>query len=231
MTGIKSLLKEFKFSPKLKEQEHIRYNSQSATIQLPHHTYVDKALRSHSFEELMWRFMDAESPAKEISESYGCFSNMKKVCKISNFNWLHVGDGAYTRTAAIFAFFSKSANYSIDPQINLDKFREWEIKYKVKNITPMKYKFELLEIFPDTWLDPYCITCVHAHIDLEELDKKFPRWAFLYSNPCCYPQKQTFSEKYMKENNISLIVRKLDLGILSERRNVYIYYKDSAKSE
>jgi hypothetical protein len=229
MTGIKSLLKEFKFSPKLKEQEHIRYNSQSATIQIPHHTYVDKALRSHSFEELMWRFMDAESPAKEISESYGCFSNMKKVCKISDFNWFHIGDGAYTRTAAIFAFFSKSINWSIDPQINMEKFIAWHDKHKVENIFPIKQKFE--EVSPAIWCNPYCITCVHAHIDLEELDKKFPEWVFLYSNPCCYPQKQTFSEKYMKENNISLIVRKLDLGILSERRNVYIYYKDSAKSE
>lgn len=226
MSNIKSLLGEFKIHHKLKEREYVRYNSQTAVIQLPHYKYVDKVLRSHSYEELMWRFMDAESPAKEISESYACFSNMKKVCRINNFNWFHIGDGGYTRTAAIFAFFSKSMNWSIDPQLNINKFVDWMKKYNVKNIFPIKYKFEdeFVNLAPyDT--TPYNITCVHAHIDLMEVDKKFPNWVFLYTNPCCYPQKQTFPAEYMKDNNIVLIQDRMDLGILSERRRVLIYHK------
>lgn len=194
------------------------YNSQTVVIPLPHTKYVDKVLRSSSYEELMWRFNPCESPAKEISESYAAFSNIKRVCRLNHYNWLHIGDGAYTRTAAIFAFFSKSVNYSIDPQLNIDKFEKWVNDYGVKGIFALKEKYEN---FNESKIDrskPYSITCVHAHVKLDELDKHFPNWHYLYTNPCCYYEQQTFSEDYMKENNIKCIVDKHDLGILSERR-------------
>jgi len=212
----------------LKTQELLRYNSQTAVIQLPHYKYVDKVLRSNSYEELMWRFMEADSPTKEISESYAAFSNMKKICNVSNYNWLHIGDGGYTRTASIFAFFSKSLNFSIDPALNMDKFNKWQEKYRIQRIFLFAYKFEEFlnppkEAFGN--ILPYNICCVHAHVELEKLDKHFPNWKYLYTNPCCYPQLQEFSLEYMKENNIYKMVDKLDLGILSERRKVIIYKK------
>jgi len=204
----------------------VRYNSQSATIPLPHNRYIDKVLRSNSYEELMWRFKDADSPSKEISESYAAFSNLKKLCIINNFNWLHIGDGGHTRTAAIFAFFSKTINFSIDPALNMEKFVAWKEKYNIERIQPLMCKFEEVSTLTDVVpREPYSITCVHAHVKLEEVDKYYPNWVYLYSNVCCYPSKQTFSEEYMREHNIVKIVEKLDLGISSPERRIVIYKK------
>lgn len=183
----------------------------------------------------MWRFMDAESPAKEISESYAAFANLKKVCMIHNYNWLHIGDGTYTRTAAIFAFFSKSHNWSIDPCLNLEKFEEWEDRFNVRNIYPFKMKFEEFNLDNsirrpyhacDVQFElgyPYSICCVHAHVNLEEVHQQYPNWHYLYTNACCFPAKQTFSKKFMEDNGIIEILRKEDLGILCHLRDVRIY--------
>ena len=201
---------------------HITYNSQTAVINLPHYKYVDKVLRSSSYEELMWICMNPDSPTKEISESYGAFSNLKRFTRINDNNWLHIGDGSMARTAAIFTMFSKSENYSIDPNIAIPgKLETWINKHNIKRLYPVKSKYEEA----DLQLDNYNIVCVHAHVDLEEVDSKFPNWTYLYSNPCCYPQKQSFSDEYMKEHNIVLLLDKIDLGILSERRRVLIYKK------
>ena len=208
----------------MKTQQLVNYTNQTA-INLPHNKYIDKVVRSNSFEELWNRFKDAESPTKEISESYAAFSNMKKVCQVSDYTWVHIGDGAYTRTAAIFAFFSKTLNYTIDPNINMDKYYMWEEKYNVSNIEANKCKFE--NFHSDMVVcTSYNICCVHAHVNLEEVDKKFPDWCYLYSNPCCFSAKQTFSKAYMKDNGIQEIVNRLDLGIQSHQRKVVIYKKN-----
>jgi len=47
----------------------------------------------------------------------------------------------------------------------------------------------------------------------------------MYVNPCCNPQTQSFTKNYMEENNIIEIVNKLDLGIGSHQRNVFVYKK------
>ena len=200
------------------------YNNQSATINLPHNRYIDKLLRSDSFEILWKRFIKTKSPTKELSESYAAFSNLKKVCMVRDYRWLHIGDGAHTRTASIFALFSKSINYSIDPKINIDSFTDWNEKYNISNLYAVKQKFENFEL---DFNQPYGISCVHAHVSLEEVDKKFPHWNILYTNPCCFPLTQTFSNKYMMENGIRKIVDKIDLGIVSHKRQVVIYQKDN----
>lgn len=205
---------------------NVEYNSQTAIIPLPHTGYLDKVLRSSSYEELMWRFMGCDSPAKEITESYAAFSNLKRYCRINNYHWFHIGDGAHTRTAALFTFMSKSLNHSIDPAININKYLEWRNKYNVKNIYICPHEFQKFSIpLATIGLEekPYSITCVHAHVNLEEVDKKLPDWHYLYTNPCCHPERQVFSEKYMEENNIECLMDRQDLGIWSERRIVRVY--------
>jgi hypothetical protein len=216
----------------------VNYSAHQVTVDLPHYKYVDKVMRSNSFEELWWRFKEAESPIKEISESYAAFHHVRDFCQVNNFTWLHIGDGGHTRTAAIFSFFSKSLNFSIDPALNLDKFNNWIELFKsrgrnITGIVPTKCRFgevndgHILKEM-DNYKIPnsgYNITCVHAHVNLEEVDKHFPYWTYLYTNPCCHPEKQTFSDKYMKENGIIKIKETLDLGILSDKRNIYVYKK------
>lgn len=210
------------------------YDSKSVTVLLPTTKYADKILRSKSYEELRERFMEAESPVKEITESYAAFYHMKKFCQLSNFTWLHIGDGGYTRTAAIFAFFSKSLNISIDPALNFEKFNKWSLQYKVQNIVPYCKKFQdytekdilneiLFQSIDIDFPSAYNIVCVHAHVKLEEVNKQYPNWCFLYTNPCCSYSEQTFSEQYMKENNITKVLELEDLNILSDKRTVIIY--------
>jgi len=214
------------------KDKNITYNNQTAVINLPHHKYADRVLRSNSYEELFWRFKDAESPIKEVTESYAALSNLKKICIISNANWLHIGDGAHTRTAAIFAFFSKeNNNFSIDPALNIEKFDAWQKRYNVSGIIPVKKKFQdfshrdMCELLNTSFIPTYNICCVHAHVKVEEVDKQFPYWTYFYTNICCLPAQQSFSEAYMKEHNIVEILRKQDMGILSHQREVIIYKK------
>jgi hypothetical protein len=213
----------------MKVQQLVNYNSQTAVVNLPHNKYIDRVLRSNSAPVLLERFADAVSPSKEISESYAAFSNLKKVCQVSDFTWLHIGDGAYTRTAAIFSFFCKSMNISIDPSINVNKFIDWKMKYDVKNMEIFAGIFKHFErsnrwFFRDV-KEKYSICCVHAHVNLKEVDRNFPDWEYLYTNPCCNPHIQMFSEKYMTEKSIVKIVDRIDLGISSHERKVVIYKK------
>lgn len=220
----------------------VEYNSQTVIVDLPHNRYVDKVLKSRSYEELMWVFYEAEKPSKEISESYAAFHHLKKHCQIGHFNWLHIGDGARARTASLFTFFSKSFNIAIDPVINMGKCLAWQDKYQVKNLWFEDFKFQDIKLvdgiiamkgdqgnfFPDGRYpveNKYNITCVHAHVNLEEVDKHFPDWYFLYTNPCCKPNEQMFSKEYMKANGIIKLLDKEDLGILSDKRRVIIYKK------
>jgi len=208
-------------------QQLCTYNSQTAIIQLPRFDYINWMLKRSCFEELWELFRDCDSPAKEISESYSAFHQLKKICRLDQLNWLHIGDGSRARTAALFTFLTKSENISIDPNIREDILEKWLNKWETERFLWSKCKFEDFNI--EEWFEAiqndneYAITCVHAHVNLEEVDKKFPNWKYLYTSICCYPSKQKFSDKYMEENKIIQIVNKLDMNILSERREFVIY--------
>lgn len=194
-------------------------------IKVPHYRYVDSVLSRNSYEELMWLFTRATSSTKEISESYAALNNLKKVCDVSKYSWLHIGDGAYARTTGLFTFLTKSENYAIDPAINRERLSSWVEKYNVQRFHFSKTKFEDENGILEKISRPYGIACVHAHVNLEEVDKKYPDWEFLYTNPCCMPGTQKFSEKYMKENNIVEVIHRVDYGILSNLREVIVYKK------
>lgn len=219
-------------------QTFVEYGAKAVHVLLPSNKYVDKVLRSKSFEELWPRFIDAESPTKEISESYAALFNLKKICNVEANTWLHIGDGGYTRTAAIFAFFTKSLNISIDPALNINKYEDWWNKVNPKGILAYASMYEnLSEAEVDTlvklkmveddkaYFPKYSICLVHAHVNIHEVDKHYPNWQYLYTNPCCNPETQMFKEDYMKEHGIVKVVDKLDLAILSDKRRVSIYKK------
>lgn len=206
----------------------IQYKQQSGYISIDvktfHWKYADKLLRSRSFEELWHLFKDAESPLKEMTESYAALKHMRSIIAPNHKTFIHIGDGARARTGALFAFHSRSFNISIDPVIHMNKINQWINKYNVFNFHPIDDKYEK-QTFINEIDDPINIICVHAHVDLEEMDQKIPAWKYLYSNPCCYYEKQTFSEEYMKNNSIKLIKNTIDWGILSEKREIFIYKK------
>jgi len=200
-----------------------QYNSSSVTVQLPTDKYIDYLMRMNCFEELLELFKDADSPTKELSESCSALKKLKKHTIISDSNWLHIGDGSRARTAALFSLLTKSLNISIDPLIRTDILEEWVDKWEVKRFMYEKGKIEDFKLPKN--INSYNITCVHAHVDLHEIDEILPNWNYLYTSICCYPQKQKFSKNYMTNNNIILLENELDLGIKSEKREYAIYEK------
>lgn len=189
-----------------------------------HWQYVDRILRSKSYEELMWLFMQTPSPSKEISESYSAFRNLKKIVLLKDKTFLHIGDGAYARTGAIFTFFSNSENHSIDPVLNLGKLKQWQQRYSVRNLFLHKERFEDLDY--SSFVNPI-ITLVHSHVDIVPVIKKIPQWSIIYSNSCCYPQQQFLTTEFMIKNKIGCIVNREDYGILSEKRKIAIYVNNA----
>jgi len=208
-------------------------NGVSVEIKVPHMKYVDKVLTRHSYEEMMWLFGKSNEPSKEISESYGAFHNLKKVTdlyeeNIQDYDWFHIADGRYTRGAFLFTMMSKSRNISIDPAINMEFVQNIVNKYSIRNFEFYNQRFEdYIADFQGEFRNPkqYGIVCMHAHVDLKEVDRLFPDWTYLLTCPCCFPKKQTFSQKYMAEHGIEEVMRRDDYGILSALREVVIYVK------
>lgn len=197
----------------------LEYTNDSVTVPIPTTKYLDKLLYMNCFEELWSLFKLAEKPAKELTESYAFIHNMKKLINLSNKTIFHIGDGAHARTGIMSSYLTQTQNISIDPQINHNLVNFLQ-KWKTRNFSYASCKYEE---YSHKRPDSYILSCVHAHVDLEELVQFFPRWTYLYSNICCYPEKQTFSKEFMKNNNIVAIKDTLDLGILSPQRHIVIY--------
>ena len=203
------------------------------SFKTPHFKYVDRILRSNSYVGLAPIFFNADSPAKELSESYAALSNLKKVCNVSRYLCLHLGDGGWGRTGVIFSFFSKSYNISIDPMINnTGKFERWCNDVNIERYIFFKDKFEEVNDFvtsmfllPEVHNLPKILVSVHGHINLEKAALQYSDVEYIYTNPCCQFNNQTLSKEFCKEKGWEVIVNKVDFGILSEKRRVIIYKK------
>lgn len=148
--------------------------------------YLDDLFQKDSFEPILDIFKRANKPSKEITESYSAFSKLKKYLK-SGITIIHVGDGAHCRTAAMFAFLTKTNNIAIDPQINIEVVEEWKRKWNVKRFHYFKSKIE--NICLDS-LNPSMLTFVHAHVDTEKVLNNCSTWKLAYTLSCCQPHKQ-----------------------------------------
>nr|MDA3854957.1 hypothetical protein [Candidatus Woesearchaeota archaeon] len=189
-----------------------------------------RLLYMNCFEELWSLFRLAEKPSKELTESYAFIHNMKKILHLKNETIFHIGDGAHARTGIMSSYLTQSVNISIDPQINhnLELFlTKWNTKY----FDYYKGKYEDFTKEFHISAENYILSCVHAHVNLEDVVKVFPNWTYLYSNICCLPEQQTFSKKFLMENNIDVVVDKLDFGILSPERHIVIYKNNNLCSE
>lgn len=195
------------------------------TFPVPSTRHLDRVLRSNSFEILNELFRNSNTPAKEISESYAAFQHVKSSIGMSRMNetlFLHIGDGAWLRTAAIFSLFSRSINVSIDPVIN-DNALSWVDKYNVKRLYGYKCKFE---DFDDKEIDyPYQylgIILVHSHVESEVILQRWSNWDWFYTNPCCI-NKVLPSDEFTEKNKLVLMRQKEDWGILSEKREIWVF--------
>ena len=123
--------------------------------------------------------------AKEVTESYGCFeavvNNFNYDLKDPNVNIVCVGDGHTPRTAAMFAFRSRWATYSIDPELR--SRTTWNrinrLKRISKRIQEVSLEFE----------EPTIIVHCHAHVKIEDSLRsiKSPELSVV-SMECCVGQ-------------------------------------------
>lgn len=187
-------------------------------------SYVNELLKKDCYSQLHPLFVRCNNPAKEISESMAAYKHLCQFIKfdesVTNF---HIGDGMYCRTGALFSFLTKSRNMSIDPIINCGFMLDWRGTEKVKsNFAYLSHRYEEYSIIEEKGYS--CnLVCVHSHVDLKELIKHFPKWQYLYTNPCCKPNEQILDLDFQKQNNISVVLAGIDLRILSPKNMVYIY--------
>lgn len=148
--------------------------------------YLKNIMRSDSFLPLLDLFRHAHDPVKEFTESYSALRHLSAWKSVPKTVY-HIGDGVYGRTGALFAFFTKHANVSIDPLVDESKCSEWRDKYSVQRYETVRAKVEDYE-FQDA---PCLVTLVHAHVNTDDvLDRLKGRWIAAYVCACCHPDQQ-----------------------------------------
>jgi hypothetical protein len=171
-------------------------------------------------------FSQAKNPYKEITESMAAYKGIKEFIDVKDpkETYIMIGDGSLALTAALFSFLTKGQVISIDPKLNTEKVFEWGRRENVRRFIAYNVKFQDLIIKRDCIPSmPYHLICVHAHVNLEELNEYLPHWKYLYSNPCCNPHEQTFSVRYQKAHNISIVKAGFDTENISPKNMVFIY--------
>jgi hypothetical protein len=171
-------------------------------------------------------FSQSGNPYKEITESMAVYKNVKEFIDVQDpkETYVMIGDGSLALTAALFAFLTKGQVISIDPRLNTTKVAEWRRRENVRRFIAYNVKFQDL-LYYRNYIPPkpYHLICVHAHVNLEELNECFPYWKYIYSNPCCNPHEQTFSVQYQKKHNIGIVKAGYDTENLSPKNMVFIY--------
>lgn len=158
----------------------------------PSPEYISNVMKWDAFLTIHDLFKRAHSPAKEMTESYAAYKHLKKFLREGD-RVIHIGDGAHSRTAAMFALRTKTINYSIDPIANLKVIQEWIDKWSIERVYPLCEKIEDIEVAPHNQRTH--ITFVHAHVNTDEVLAKIPNWYAAYINSCCFKNKQ-ISKKY-----------------------------------
>lgn len=186
--------------------------------------YLKKYLQRVSSVDLQPLFFNSNNPVKEVSESWAafeCFCRYEDPAKPS-FN-VHIGDGRYCRTGALFTFNSKSYNLSIDPIINEEYMTNWIEDRSVKRFNYSKKRIQDHHVIPGK----ANIFMVHSHANLKDVLEKVPNWNLLYINPCCMRDQQLLDMKYIDANNIQTLFFGVDRDLLSDKNEVIVYRKAS----
>lgn len=113
--------------------------------------YHKKFLESFASENVIGLFSRYRGSAKEITESWAMLEAARNVTNVCNSIVVVVGDGRSPRTAALFAYFTKAETISIDPDLNLNHWKDHcekqrNMGFPVERISVIKDKIENVEI-------------------------------------------------------------------------------------
>lgn len=180
-------------------------------LRVPHHNYLDSLIRKNCFPELIDLFGRAHAPAKELTESYSAYRALRPWRQLDDVVVIHIGDGAHSRTGAMFAFLTKHHNISVDPICNMNVCTDWALKYKVERFNFLKLPWQDCDFRKLVCGRKCLITFVHAHVNTSEVLKVFDgiNWMAAFICGCCDSGRQLDSVPG-KEHT--------DWGILSPER-------------
>lgn len=190
--------------------------------------YVSRMLKKNCYSELHELFVETANPAKEITESYAAYENLLSVIGWEEFNkfvFLHIGDGSRCTTGTLFSFMSGSTNFSIDPKINREALDNFMKNHEVRRFDRFIMKWEeYKEKYSNLRKDLHLgLIMVHSHVNVKEIMRSFPKWEYVYVNPCCFPEKQTLSIQEQKSMNVNCVLSGKDNYIMSMKNEVFIY--------
>lgn len=183
--------------------------------------YLRAIMRSDSFIPLLELFRHAHDPVKEFTESYSALRHLRPWQSVPKTVY-HIGDGAWARTAAMFAFMTKHMNIAIDPITNVGNVSAWQDRFMVDRFyyAPLR-----VEDYQFTAYQPCLVTFVHAHVDTDAvLDRLGDRWVAAYTCACCEPEKQ-LGRKYKAHKEGE------DWGILSPERRYRVFVNPNHRSD
>lgn len=190
-------------------------------VKQPVLNYLNRLHRLRCFPEILKIFSRSPQSAKELTESYAAYENLRHVLGDlpidDNTVYLHVGDGTYPRTATMFAYLLGGGKHiSIDPELNID----WVNKNlsNVKGLTCIKGMIQDVDL--DTLENKNVIlVLVHSHVNTQVVVNQINEKANLiavYINPCCAPKTQLLPDVQIEE----------DWAILSDERQFQVWVKE-----
>lgn len=191
-------------------------------VKQPVYNYLNRLHRLRCFLEILKIFSKSPQSAKELTESYAAYENLRHVLGDlpidDNTVYLHVGDGTYPRTATMFAYLlgGGGQHISIDPELNIDWVNE--NLSNVKGVTCIKSMIEdvNLDILENKNI---ILVLVHSHVNTQVVMNQIIQKANLiavYVNPCCDPKTQLLKDVEVQE----------DWGILSDERQFQVWVKE-----
>jgi hypothetical protein len=201
----------------------------SATVTVPafNAAYFRALFQSKSAAVLMPLFNLSNDAAKEWTESFAAWHKLRSYLRPATLA-LHIGDGASSRTGALWAFHTGHQNISIDPQASQGNLSRWqlEIDLKVRRLRCIKARAEdiLVGLVVD-WIaadnPPVLLTFVHAHVDVQRLLAMLPpgSWRAAYTCACCEKNRQLLPN----DSKVARIVKEGDdWSILSPERQYQV---------
>ena len=195
----------------------------NVTVKQPVYNYLNSIFRLQCLPELLNIFTKSSQCAKELTESYAAFRNLKNELDFfpvdDNTVYLHVGDGTYPRTSIMFAYIIGGNHISIDPNLNIGWVNE--------NLTDVRGLQCVRSTIEDFDIDliknkNVILILVHSHVNSKNVIDLINTKANViaaYINPCCYPNDQLLPNLEIKE----------DWGILSDQRNYQVYTINKTK--
>ena len=212
--------------------------------------YVDEFFDSYCCADVLpfyGNYMAARERNKEITESMSCLHGALDYLLIDrkdqNVVVLVIGDGKYSRTGSLFAFFTSWTVLSIDPMLDLI-FHDAYTKFKETLGRPIQRLHIRPMIFEDMSMTQIplrqslaetkmVVVLPHSHVHFESVVDKIASQGneeyeySVVSLPCCVPLPPQLVSK--RAVDVTNFLSYTDLNVRSDKKTMVIHRKMSQK--